>query len=93
MADDNRVFKPHLVGGCINRRRPPRSSFRPLALRRRSAGSAALQSAVTALEENLQARGFEFVRVRPEVNRNINSLTLDFDLVFEKGERLFIEGW
>ncbi|MDG2248408.1 MAG: outer membrane protein assembly factor BamA, partial [Paracoccaceae bacterium] len=50
-----------------------------------------LQSAVTQLEEKLQARGFEFVRVKPVVNRNINNLTLDFDLVFEKGDRLFIE--
>jgi outer membrane protein insertion porin family len=50
-----------------------------------------LQSAVTQLEEKLQARGFEFVRVKPIVNRNINNLTLDFDLVFEKGDRLFIE--
>ena len=50
-----------------------------------------LQSAVTQLEEKLQARGFEFVRVKPLVNRNINNLTLDFDLVFEKGDRLFIE--
>ena len=50
-----------------------------------------LQSAVTQLEEKLQARGFEFVRVKPIVNRNVNNLTLDFDLVFEKGDRLFIE--
>ena len=50
-----------------------------------------LQSTVTQLEEKLQARGFEFVRVKPVVNRNINNLTLDFDLVFEKGDRLFIE--
>ena len=50
-----------------------------------------LQSAVTQLEEKLQARGFEFVRVKPVVNRNINNLTLDVDLVFEKGDRLFIE--
>ena len=50
-----------------------------------------LQSAVTQLEEKLQARGFEFVRVKPVVNRNLNNLTLDFDLVFEKGDRLFIE--
>ena len=50
-----------------------------------------LQSAVTQLEEKLQARGFEFVRVKPVVNLNINNLTLDFDLVFEKGDRLFIE--
>ena len=50
-----------------------------------------VQSAITDLEEKLQAVGFEFIRVRPEVERNISSLTLDFDLVFEKGDRLFVE--
>ena len=50
-----------------------------------------IQSSINELDEKLQARGFQFVRVRPEVNRNISSLTLDIDLVFEKGDRLFIE--
>ena len=50
-----------------------------------------VQNGITKLEDTLQARGFEFIRVRPEVTRNINTLTLDLDLVFEKGERLFIE--
>ena len=50
-----------------------------------------IQSTINELDEKLQARGFQFVRVRPEVKRNISSLTLDIDLVFEKGDRLFIE--
>ena len=50
-----------------------------------------VQSAITDLEEKLQAFGLEFIRVRPEVERNISSLTLDIDLVFEKGDRLFVE--
>ena len=50
-----------------------------------------IQNEITKLEEKLQARGFEFVRVRPEVTRNLNSLTLNVDLVFEKGDRLFVE--
>ena len=50
-----------------------------------------VQSAITDLEEKLQAVGFEFIRVKPEVERNISSLTLDFDLVFEKGDRVFVE--
>ena len=50
-----------------------------------------VQNEITKLEDKLQARGFEFIRVRPEVTRNLNSLTLDVDLVFEKGDRLFIE--
>ena len=52
---------------------------------------ALVQSGITKLEDKLKARGFEFIRVRPEVTRNLNSLTLDVDLVFEKGDRLFIE--
>ena len=50
-----------------------------------------VQSAITDLEEKLQAFGLEFIRVRPEVERNISSLTLDIDLVFEKGDRVFVE--
>lgn len=50
-----------------------------------------VQGAIKRLDEKLQARGFEFVRVRPVVNRNINTLTLDFELVFEKRDRLFVE--
>lgn len=50
-----------------------------------------LQSTITSLEDRLQAIGLEFIRVRPEINRNINNLTLDFDLIFEKGDRIFIE--
>ena len=50
-----------------------------------------IQSLVNELEDKLQSSGFEFIRVRPVVKRNLNNLTLDFDLVFEKGDRLFIE--
>ena len=50
-----------------------------------------LRVAVTDLEEKLQALGLEFIRVKPEVNKNLNSLTLDINLVFEKGDRLFVE--
>ena len=35
-----------------------------------------LQSVVDKLEDKLQASGFEFVRVRPVVKRNLNNLTL-----------------
>ncbi len=52
---------------------------------------AKIQFEVTRLEEKLQASGFEFVRVKPEIIRNIKNLTLDINLVFEKGDRLFIE--
>ena len=46
---------------------------------------------VARLEEKLQARGLEFVRVKPEINRNIKDLALDLNLLFYKGDRLFIE--
>ena len=52
---------------------------------------AIIQMEVTRLEEKLQASGFEFVRVKPEITRNIKTLTLDLNLVIEKGDRLFIE--
>ena len=50
-----------------------------------------IQFEVTRLEEKLQASGLEFVRVTPEISKNMNKLTLDLNLVFEKGDRLFIE--
>ena len=50
-----------------------------------------IQLEVTRLEEKLQANGLEFIRVKPEINRNMRNLTLDVNLVFEKGDRLFIE--
>ena len=50
-----------------------------------------LQSAVKKLEEKLQALNFEFIRVKPEINKNLNKLTLDINLVFEKGDRVFVE--
>ena len=50
-----------------------------------------IQSTISKLEENLQAVGFEFVRVRPTITRNMSSLTIDLELVFEKGDKLFVE--
>ena len=39
----------------------------------------------------MQAVGFEFIRVRPTLTRNMSSLTIDLDFVFEKSDKLFIE--
>ena len=50
-----------------------------------------IQSTVSNLENILQANGFEFVRVRPELKPNIRELKIDVDLIFEKGERIFVE--
>ncbi len=50
-----------------------------------------IQSTISKLEGNLKAVGFEFVRVRPTLTRNMSNLTIDLELVFEKGDKLFIE--
>ena len=50
-----------------------------------------IQSNISKIEEGLQALGFDFIRVRPTITRNMSSLTVDLDLVFEKGDKLFIE--
>ena len=50
-----------------------------------------LQSTISNLEAALQSRGFEFVRVKPTIKSNMIELTLDVDLKFERGERIFIE--
>ena len=50
-----------------------------------------VQSNISKLEENLQAVGFEFIRVRPTLTRNMSRLTIDLDFVFEKSDKLFIE--
>ena len=50
-----------------------------------------VQSNISKLEENLQAVGFEFIRVRPTLTRSMSSLTIDLDFVFEKSDKLFIE--
>ena len=39
-----------------------------------------IQSNISKLEENLQALGFEFIRVRPKITKNMSSLTIDLDL-------------
>ena len=50
-----------------------------------------IKSIISKLEENLQAVGLEFIRVRPVLTRKMSSLTVDLDLVFEKGDKLFVE--
>ncbi len=50
-----------------------------------------IQSTISNLEAALQGRGFNFVRVKPTVSSNMKDLTLDVDLKFERGERIFIE--
>ena len=50
-----------------------------------------LQYNILRLEESVKAFGLDFVRVKPNLNRNMSTLTIDVDLTFEKGEKLFIE--
>ena len=51
----------------------------------------AIRKNISSLEEKLQARGFEFVRVKPILTPNMTDLTMDVELLFEKRERLFVE--
>ena len=50
-----------------------------------------IQSNISKLEGSLLALGFEFIRIKPVLTRNISSLTIDIDFVFEKSDKLFIE--
>ena len=51
----------------------------------------AIRKNVANLEEKLQAIGFEFIRVRPIITPNMTNLAMDVELLFEKGQRLFVE--
>ncbi len=50
-----------------------------------------VQSNVSRLEEKIRLEGYDFIRVKPVISRNIEQLTLDVKFVLEKGERIFIE--
>ena len=51
----------------------------------------AIRKTVANLEDKLQAIGFEFIRVRPIITPNMTNLAMDVELLFEKGQRLFVE--
>ena len=51
----------------------------------------AVQSNVSRLEEKLRFQGYDFIRVKPVISRDIEKLTLNVNFVMEKGERVFIE--
>ena len=50
-----------------------------------------IQAVVSQLEDALQNRGYNFVRVSPKINRNIENLTTNINFVLEKGDRVFVE--
>lgn len=50
-----------------------------------------IDSNVSKLENTLQALGFGFVRVAVKITPNMSSLSLDVDLTFVMGDKIFIE--
>ena len=40
----------------------------------------------------MQAVGFEFIRVRPTLTRNMSNLTMDLDFVFERAINFLLNG-
>ena len=50
-----------------------------------------VQSDVLRLEEKLRLSGYDFLRVKPVISRDIEKLLLNIDFIIEKGERKFIE--
>ena len=50
-----------------------------------------IQAVVSQLEDALQNRGYNFVRVNPKISRNIENLTANINFVLEKGDRVFVE--
>ena len=50
-----------------------------------------LQSSVSILEDQLRTLGHDFVTIEPNVSKDLNNLTLDIDLKFIKGKRVFVE--
>ena len=49
-----------------------------------------VQSNVRKLEEELRLLGYEFIRVKPEISRDVENLKFDIEFVFEEGERIFV---
>ena len=43
-----------------------------------------VQINISKLEEKIQAVGFEFIRIRPKITRNISNLSLDIDFLIER---------
>ncbi len=43
------------------------------------------------IEENLELKGYNFIRAEPQISKNLNELVLNINFKLVKGERLFIE--
>ena len=50
-----------------------------------------IEATVTTLENNLELKGYNFIRAEPQISKNLSELALNIDFMLVKGERLFIE--
>lgn len=50
-----------------------------------------IESTAKDIEENLELKGFNFIRAEPQISKNLNELALNIDFKLVKSERLFIE--
>lgn len=51
----------------------------------------AVETDIARLERLAVRKGYDFIRVRPDVTRNNESLTLDINYIVERGPRIFVE--
>ena len=50
-----------------------------------------VQSTVNRLEENIRLQGYDFLRVKPIISRDIANSILNVEFVVEQGERVFVK--
>ena len=50
-----------------------------------------VQSSVNRLEENIRLAGYDFLRVKPIISRDIANSILNVEFVVEQGERVFVK--
>ena len=50
-----------------------------------------VQSNVNRLEENIRLRGYDFLRVKPIISKDIENSILNVEFLVEKGNRVFVE--
>ena len=50
-----------------------------------------VQSSVNRLEENIRLQGYDFLRVKPIISRDIANSILNVEFVVEQGERVFVK--
>ena len=50
-----------------------------------------VQSSVNRLEENIRLQGYDFLRVKPIISKDIENSIINVEFLIEKGERLFVK--